>query len=1458
MSQRHSSDNSLPHNDERSLQIEHVLLAHLQRRFEGDKLTDAELEAQYPELMPELRDRMRLLREIAKHRQAQQYLETLGRESDDSHIMVRSIGDYELLKEIARGGMGVVYKARQIKLNRLVALKMILAGQLASQDDVRRFRTEAEAAARLEHPGIVQIYEVGEQSGQHYFSMRFVDGISLAEKVANGPLAAQEAAQLTIKIADAVAYAHERNVIHRDLKPANILLDQQGDPHITDFGLAKLVGDDSRLTATGQILGTPSYMSPEQASGDLKAEQRATDIYSIGAILYTLLTGRPPFQAANALDTILQVIEQEPIAPRLLDPAIPKDLETICLKCLAKSISHRYQSVRELQDELKRFAAGESIRARPISAPARVWRWCKRKPILASLSAVTVVSLVLGTIVSTYFARQSHKSLMAEGTARAAAEWNAYANSIGVATRQIESQRLANIDSVLDECRSELRNWEWMHLKQQRYNVHTIHAHDIPVRSICFSPDGSRLVSGASTVKTDGLGDTGEVKVWDVVTGENTQTLESQHYSIWNVESVAFGANKIVAVAACNGQIMVWNTETGEQSPTVLTGRRYVSFSQNENHLTYVSSETQPNENSTIKIWDWSSKQELQSFPVPARRNLIVAASPDGKKVATQCDDGTLRIWSAKTGDELLTIDIGKYVDVRLAFSLDSQRIAMVSTDSWALNVWHATSGKPILADDGQTPMRQNECNCIKFSPDGNMLAMAGGSPNEPGEIIIRDASNGRDLTRIIGHNDLITDIAFSPNGRLIGSASRDGTIKIWDLSTPAPVSTVKALANNGDKLAFAPGGNRVAVASRDSMVQVWDFDTGNLVRTMHGSFPGIQSLTFNAQGNYLAGGGDHIELWNLESGHSIHVFQEPEIFRSDDLIFAGEMLVAIPYSRIATAWHGKNGKRLPQIDLRNHQVIACSPTDSLIASKVDGSPIIDVWNFATGQKTQPLRGHTESVWQVKFSSDGSRIVSQSESEMKVWAVATGQEIFSTRGTWGNVLFSSDARQVLNFGPQRITLSNVDDAQETQHAPKPTYEIGQVAASPDLRWYAISSAHEKEATQVVHVWNTNSGEESAAIHLPVSSSIVMKFNGDGSRLIVGDDTGTITLWETSSGKQIVKLVGVAKDARTVAVDIEGNRFAAAKLGVRVHIADMLNGNATSYPLIDNERDAVDQRALKAFAVDPDGRRVATSQYQNRDGDHVAVWDAEKGRVILEVQGRAAGRTDGLAFGTAGKHLVLTGRDCKILNAQTGKQVFQFETETRSSQKRDRGFARIGSVRVHGKNSSGTLIAEASRDWGRWYVDRSEQNRRMGLVAFNDWRGTVADDATGKTLYRFSKLPSHSDSQIAFAANKRKIAYAYMRSRTVEIWDVETDQHCCSLAGHTDNVTSVCFNPAGDRIVTCSVDRTVRLWDVTRGDELLRLWEHSAPILRVMFSTDGKRIAATSSDGNIRVWNAGLD
>lgn len=338
---------------------------------------------------------------------------------------------YTILSELGRGGMGVVYKARQKKLNRIVALKMVLAGAHAGQDQLARFYTEAEAVAHLQQPHIVQIYEVGEHAGLPYFSLEYVDGGSLSDRIDGQPQPVDESARMVQLLSRAIGYAHEQGIVHRDLKPANVLLTKAGDPKVTDFGLAKRLESDASQTKSGTLMGTPNYMAPEQARGLVHEVGPLADVYALGVILYEMLTGRTPFLGSSILDTLQQVRSQEPVPPSRLQPKVPRDLETVCLKCLEKEPAKRYETAIALADDLQRYLAGEPILARPAGPVERGWRWCRRNQRVAALSAAVgllLLSLAIGGPVAAVLVSQQKKLAVANEhaarTAQAAAEIN--------------------------------------------------------------------------------------------------------------------------------------------------------------------------------------------------------------------------------------------------------------------------------------------------------------------------------------------------------------------------------------------------------------------------------------------------------------------------------------------------------------------------------------------------------------------------------------------------------------------------------------------------------------------------------------------------------------------------------------------------------------------------------------------------------------------------------------------------------------------------------------------------------------------------------------------------------------------------------------------------------------------------------------------------------------------------
>ncbi len=760
---------------------------------------------------------------------------------NESPTRIRYFGDYEIIRELARGGMGVVFRARQVSLNRTVALKMILAGQLADDTDVKRFYSEAEAAANLDHPGIVPIYEVGQHEGQHYFSMGFVDGQSLSQRLTEGPLPAPEAAELIRRVSEAVEYAHQHGVIHRDLKPANILLDQNGNPRVTDFGLAKQVQGDSGLTGSGQIMGTPSYMPPEQAGGKRGEVGPAADVYALGATLYALITGRPPFQAATPMDTVIQLISDEPVPPRRLNASIPRDLETICLKCLEKEPVKRYPSAAALADDLGRYLAGEPILARPVDLAERAVKWVRRRPVIAALIASVVVMGLLGMSGVIWQWREAiaartdaqDQAEIARGEAEFANR-RLYDVKMNVAQRAWEDWNptlfLGSLDEQLPENQHGVnrRGFEWYYWRRKLASGHQTLKGDSALLGVAFSPDGSRIASASSDFA---------INVWDVATGQKTLTLEGH---TGTVSGVAFSPDGLrVASASSDGTVKLWDAATGQEALTLKghTKEAYgVAFSPDGSRLASVSWD------GTVRVWDAATGRETLTLKGRAFPATTVAFSPDGSQIASSSVD--VYLWDLATGRETLTLKGHTGLVSSVAFSRDGSRIASSSSDQ-TVKLWDMTTGHEMHTLKGHTGTVAG----VAFSPDGSRVASAGWDQT----VKLWDTATGRETRTLTGHTGLVSSVAFSPDGSRLASSSWDSTAKLWDVTTGREPLTLRGHAAGVSSLAFNPDGSRLATAGEDRTVRVWDTVTGQetLVFKRHtGMFMG---LAFSPDGSRLA-----------------------------------------------------------------------------------------------------------------------------------------------------------------------------------------------------------------------------------------------------------------------------------------------------------------------------------------------------------------------------------------------------------------------------------------------------------------------------------------------------------------------------------------------------------------------------------------------------------------------------
>jgi WD40 repeat protein/tRNA A-37 threonylcarbamoyl transferase component Bud32 len=757
--------------------------------------------------------------------------------------------------------MGVVYKARQVKLNRLVALKMILAGGHAGEADLARFRTEAEAIARLQHPHIVQVFEIGEHEGKPYFSLEFCAAGSMAQKLDGTPLPPMEAARLVETLARAMEAAHQKGIVHRDLKPANILLLDDGTPKITDFGLAKKLNEAGQ-TATGAVMGTPSYMAPEQAgmassawaspgrkSGEITP---AADVYALGAILYELLTGRPPFRAPSALDTLLQVVSDDPVPPRQLQSKTPKDLETICLKCLQKEPGKRYSSALALAEDLRRYQAGEPILARPVGVLERGWRWCQRKPLVATLVVTVWGALMLGLLVSLYLLNELNQSMSealdekvkafnakgqadynaalykkaADDEAKARKEadertekaeelalqvrFNHFFNRsmddpalafVGTAQLLPEAAKRKN-RAILESMRLHLGAW-----KRELVPLHWIDTHPGSLAKVALSADGK--------IGLRSLGKT--ARVFETATGKALgPPLQHQN----SVVAVALSADaKLALTGSSDKTARLWETATGKSLGALLQHQdivQAVALSA-DGKIALTGSYDKK-----ARLWETATGKPLGPPLEHQGVVLAVALSADGKVALTGTWDKTGRLWETATGKRLGPPLRHQDVVQAVALSADGQIAVSGSYDKTA-RLWETATGKPLFP-----PLQhQNSVFGVALSADGKVVLTG----SLVGTAKLWKTTRGKLVSLLLQHQDELRTVALSANGKVVLTVTVfENKSRLWEAATAKPLGQpLQHQPQEGGVLAVAlsADGKVALTGSMNNVAKLWETATG-------------------------------------------------------------------------------------------------------------------------------------------------------------------------------------------------------------------------------------------------------------------------------------------------------------------------------------------------------------------------------------------------------------------------------------------------------------------------------------------------------------------------------------------------------------------------------------------------------------------------------------------------------
>jgi hypothetical protein len=624
-------------------------------------------------------------------------------------------GNYELLEEVGHGGMGVVYRARDLTLNREVALKLMLAGQFAGERDVKRFRSEAQAAARLDHPNIVPIYEFGELEGRPFLSMRFVDGTNLAAQLAGQPMDPRRIAQLMSTLARAIHYAHQRGVLHRDLKPANVLIDSAGQPHVTDLGLAKCLDSMEGLTLSGAAVGSPNYMAPEQAAGHPERLTTAADIYSLGAIMYELLTGRPPFRADTPLETMRKVMDEPPLAPHLLHEFSDRDLETICLKCMQKEPERRYPSALALAEDLERWLQHQPIEARPVGIPERAWLWARRKPYQALMLAAamaTPAALLLTLAVANVRVRAAHHEtqLKAAESLHRLAQLNVATGNHLVGDGDwgsallwfVEALRLEQGDPRLEE----IHRRRIGAVMRMGPRISQIFVSEGLLNSAELSGDATRMV----TTSLDGT-----VRLWDVATGQPVLLPLAHPGGVASAWFTRQGGH-ILSLASDNS-LRVWDARTGEPvgTPRQLTTSKPKSTDLSDDGRWFAAPEEKGAE--VFEAVTMSPRRPPLPLLGPADS---VRFSPGGHLLAVAESAGIVRLWDMMSDPPTNRVLHLPKQATSLGFDPSGGKLAILF-DSVSLQLWDVQTGLP----QGAPMVHPEKVYCVEFRPDGRWLATA-------------------------------------------------------------------------------------------------------------------------------------------------------------------------------------------------------------------------------------------------------------------------------------------------------------------------------------------------------------------------------------------------------------------------------------------------------------------------------------------------------------------------------------------------------------------------------------------------------------------------------------------------------------------------------------------------------------------------------------------------------------